>query len=79
MTMFRCHDMHDGYFCIALDAAGRVPMPVSSPMADWKTGPGGYVRNNNAFPLDFRVCANVALGFPGRRIVFVCQFPRRRR
>ena len=65
-TMSRCYDVHDGYFCMALDADGRVLETVASPVADWKPGPGGYVRDDDALPLGFRVCADASPRLPGR-------------
>ena len=66
LTMSRCYDVHDGYFCMAMDADGRVAETVSSPVADWKPGPGGYVRDDDALPLGFRVCVDAAPRLPGR-------------
>lgn len=66
LTMSPCHEIPNGYFCLALDADGRVSETVSSPVADWKPGPGGYVREDDALPLGLRVCADASPRLPGR-------------
>jgi serine/threonine protein kinase len=65
-TQSRCYDVDDGYYCMSLDADGHVLETVASPLADWKPGPGGYVRTDDALPMGLRVCADASPRLPGR-------------